>query len=124
VTEQPVDETAEQTSLLSNSAVMAAGTTVSRFSGFVRAALLYALPGFILAAVAFATWQDTTIRNGEDLRRLTSAPLLDAIPRLPAARAPDGGSRRSAGVMSTPHKSAGQLEESATVYPSTMGPVE
>jgi len=44
VTEQPVDETAEQTSLLSNSAVMAAGTTVSRLSGFVRAALLsYAL---------------------------------------------------------------------------------
>ncbi|HEX5090661.1 MAG TPA: murein biosynthesis integral membrane protein MurJ [Nocardioides sp.] len=51
-TEQPTgrpadpaaDEVEEQASLLSNSAVMAAGTTVSRLSGFVRAALLsYAL---------------------------------------------------------------------------------
>jgi len=43
-TDPPVDEVAEQSSLLSNSAVMAAGTTVSRLSGFVRAALLsYAL---------------------------------------------------------------------------------
>jgi putative peptidoglycan lipid II flippase len=46
--DEPVDpgaeEVAEQASLLSNSAVMAAGTTVSRLSGFVRAALLsYAL---------------------------------------------------------------------------------
>jgi putative peptidoglycan lipid II flippase len=44
VTEQPsqppVDEAAEQTSLLSHSAVMAAGTTLSRLTGFVRAALL------------------------------------------------------------------------------------
>ena len=43
-TDPPVDEAAEQSTLLSNSAVMAAGTTVSRLSGFVRAALLsYAL---------------------------------------------------------------------------------
>ena len=43
-TDPPVDEVAEQSRLLSNSAVMAAGTTVSRLSGFVRAALLsYAL---------------------------------------------------------------------------------
>jgi len=42
--QQPVDEAAEQSSLLSSSAVMAAGTTLSRLSGFVRAALLsYAL---------------------------------------------------------------------------------
>jgi len=41
---QPLDEAEEQSSLLSNSAVMAAGTTVSRLSGFLRAALLsYAL---------------------------------------------------------------------------------
>lgn len=40
----PVDEAAEQSSLLSHSAVMAAGTTLSRLSGFLRAALLsYAL---------------------------------------------------------------------------------
>jgi putative peptidoglycan lipid II flippase len=48
VTDRPLDpsldEAEEQSSLLSNSAVMAAGTTVSRFSGFLRAALLsYAL---------------------------------------------------------------------------------
>jgi putative peptidoglycan lipid II flippase len=42
--DQPVDERDEQAALLSHSAVMAAGTTVSRLSGFVRAALLsYAL---------------------------------------------------------------------------------
>jgi putative peptidoglycan lipid II flippase len=39
LTETP-DEVDEQSALLSNSAVMAAGTTVSRLSGFVRAALL------------------------------------------------------------------------------------
>ena len=43
-TDQPVDEASEQSALLSNSAVMAAGTAVSRLSGFLRAALLsYAL---------------------------------------------------------------------------------
>jgi putative peptidoglycan lipid II flippase len=42
--DEHLDETEEQSSLLSNSAVMAAGTTVSRLSGFLRAALLsYAL---------------------------------------------------------------------------------
>jgi putative peptidoglycan lipid II flippase len=43
VTDQPVEDR-EQSSVLSSSAVMAAGTTVSRLSGFLRAALLsYAL---------------------------------------------------------------------------------
>ena len=37
-TDPPVDEVDEQSTLLSNSAVMAAGTVVSRLSGFVRAA--------------------------------------------------------------------------------------
>jgi putative peptidoglycan lipid II flippase len=42
--DQPTDEAAEQSSLLSSSAVMAAGTTLSRLGGFLRAALLsYAL---------------------------------------------------------------------------------
>jgi putative peptidoglycan lipid II flippase len=42
--EEPLDEATEQSTLLSNSAVMAAGTTLSRLSGFLRAALLsYAL---------------------------------------------------------------------------------
>jgi len=38
--EEPVDEATDQSALLSHSAVMAAGTTISRLSGFVRAALL------------------------------------------------------------------------------------
>jgi len=43
-TDPPVEELDEQSTLLSNSAVMAAGTTISRLTGFVRAALLsYAL---------------------------------------------------------------------------------
>ncbi|HET6940314.1 MAG TPA: murein biosynthesis integral membrane protein MurJ [Nocardioides sp.] len=42
--DEHLDEAEEQSSLLSNSAVMAAGTTLSRLSGFLRAALLsYAL---------------------------------------------------------------------------------
>jgi putative peptidoglycan lipid II flippase len=42
--EEPLDEATEQSTLLSHSAVMAAGTTISRLSGFLRAALLsYAL---------------------------------------------------------------------------------
>ena len=51
-TDQPVDEVSEQSALLSNSAVMAAGTAVSRLSGFVRAALLsYALGASVHADV-------------------------------------------------------------------------
>ena len=53
MTDRPVDEVAEQSSLLSNSAVMAAGTTVSRLSGFVRAALLSAALGAGLHADVF-----------------------------------------------------------------------
>jgi putative peptidoglycan lipid II flippase len=46
------DEVEEQASLLSNSAVMAAGTAVSRLSGFVRAALLsYALGASVHADI-------------------------------------------------------------------------
>lgn len=44
MSDQAADEASERSSVLSSSAVMAAGTTVSRLSGFVRAALLsYAL---------------------------------------------------------------------------------
>lgn len=50
--EEPLDEGAEQSSVLSHSAVMAAGTTISRLSGFVRAALLsYALGASVHADV-------------------------------------------------------------------------
>jgi putative peptidoglycan lipid II flippase len=55
-TDAPVDsrgdEAAEQSRLLSNSAVMAAGTTISRLSGFLRAALLsYALGASVHADI-------------------------------------------------------------------------
>jgi putative peptidoglycan lipid II flippase len=51
-TDQPVDEASEQSALLSNSAVMAAGTTLSRLTGFVRAALLsYALGASVHADI-------------------------------------------------------------------------
>ena len=49
---ETVDPTTESSSILSQSAVMAAGTTVSRLSGFVRAALLsYALGASVHADV-------------------------------------------------------------------------
>jgi putative peptidoglycan lipid II flippase len=52
VGEDDLDERAEQSALLSHSAVMAAGTTISRLSGFVRAALLsYALGASVHADV-------------------------------------------------------------------------
>ena len=76
--------------------------------------------GFIFFAVAFATWQDTTIRNGDDLQRLTSVPLLDEIPHLPSDRVPGGGRHRPAGAARAPQKPAAQLEEPATVYPSSI----
>ena len=47
------EETQERSSLLSSSAVMAAGTVVSRMSGFVRNALLAAAIGFELHADVF-----------------------------------------------------------------------
>jgi putative peptidoglycan lipid II flippase len=51
-TDRSSAESTEQSSVLSNSAVMAAGTAVSRLSGFVRAALLsFALGGSVHADV-------------------------------------------------------------------------
>ena len=49
----PESESAQQRSLLSSSAVMAAGTTVSRLSGFVRSTLLAAALGTQLHADVF-----------------------------------------------------------------------
>ena len=97
--------------------------TLTRLAAYLGLGLVISF-GFILGAVAFATWQDTTLRNGDDLGRLTQVPLLDAVPRLPAAKMPGGGRRRRADTVRAPHKSAGQLEEPATVYPSSMGRVE
>jgi len=67
----------------------------------------------IFCAVAFATWQDTTIRNAEDLQRLTRVPLLDAVPHLPSGAAGAGGQQNPAGASHAP-----QLDEPARVIPS------
>jgi hypothetical protein len=77
--------------------------------------------GLIACAVAFATWQDTTIRTGDDLQRVTRAPLLDAIPHLPPDPTSGGGHHHPARASSAPQKSAGKLDEPATVYPSSIG---
>jgi uncharacterized protein involved in exopolysaccharide biosynthesis len=75
--------------------------------------------GLIFCAVAFATWQDTTIRNSDDLQRLTHAPLLDAIPHLPS-NGGSGGEHHPAGAARAPQAPAGQFEEPAAVYPSRI----
>jgi uncharacterized protein involved in exopolysaccharide biosynthesis len=84
--------------------------------------------GLIIAAVAFATWQDTTIRDGDDLQRLTRVPLLDSIPHLPFNSS--GGEQRAQLEGAAPSQSgtrtppaarvrqgpAGQMEEPGAVY--------
>jgi len=76
--------------------------------------------GLILCAVAFATWQDTTIRNADDLRRLTQVPLLDALPHLPSQSAPGGGNAGKARAARTRQVQSNQFEEPAAVYPSQI----
>lgn len=76
--------------------------------------------GFVLLAVAFATWQDTTIRTGEDLQRLTSAPVLDAIPHLQRDGVQGGGRPSPAGAGRGAMLAAGKRDEPSTVYPSSM----
>ncbi len=93
--------------------------TLTRLAEYLALGLVASF-GFILCAVAFATWQDTTIRTGEDLQRLTSVPLLDAIPHLPPDRTPGGGRPQPAGAARAPQKPTGQLDEPATVYPSSI----
>jgi uncharacterized protein involved in exopolysaccharide biosynthesis len=93
--------------------------TLTRLAEYLALGLVASF-GLVLCAVAFATWQDTTIRSGEDLQRLTSVPLLDAIPHLPSDRAHGGGRPHPAGAARAPQKPAGQLDEPATVYPSSI----
>ena len=94
--------------------------TLTRMATYLALGLAVSL-GLILCAVAFATWQDTTIRNGDDLQRLTNVPLLDAIPHLPSDQARgDGGHRHRAGVARDQQVSTGQFEEPAPVYPSRV----
>ncbi len=49
----PTGEAAEERSVLSSSAVMAAGTTFSRLSGFIRSVLLAAALGNLVHADVF-----------------------------------------------------------------------
>jgi uncharacterized protein involved in exopolysaccharide biosynthesis len=97
--------------------------TLTRLLGYLAIGLVASL-GLIFCAIAFATWQDTTIRNGDDLQRLTDVPLLDAIPHLPSDRVRGGGGQQRAGASRTTPASAGQFDEPATVYPSTMTKTE
>jgi hypothetical protein len=49
--------------------------------------------GLFLTAIVLATWQDTTVRTGDDLRRLGDVPVLEVIPTLPK----EGKGRRGKG---------------------------
>ncbi len=79
----------------------------------------------IFGAVAFATWQDTTVRNRDDLQRLTGAPLLSSVPHLPLHHpaADSGGGKRARAVQQpevTRQIATGQFEEPATAYPTQV----
>jgi uncharacterized protein involved in exopolysaccharide biosynthesis len=93
--------------------------TLTRLAEYLALGLVASF-GLILCAVAFATWQDTTVRNGDDLLRLTRLPLLDAIPHLPSGRVLGSGLQHQAGAARAPQTPGGQLEEPATVYPSRI----
>lgn len=75
---------------------------------------------FVLFAVAFATWQDNTVRNGDDLERLTDVPLLDAIPHLPPHAVTGGGRPQPEGAKRARKPAKGQREEPAAVYPRSI----
>jgi uncharacterized protein involved in exopolysaccharide biosynthesis len=81
---------------------------------------LFASLGLVFCAVAFATWQDTTIRGGDDLERLTRVPFLYAIPHLPSHAIRGSGHYQPAGAARAAQKPPGQLDEPATAYPSSM----
>jgi uncharacterized protein involved in exopolysaccharide biosynthesis len=93
--------------------------TLTRLAEYLALGLVASF-GLVLCAIAFATWQDTTIRSGEDLERLTRAPVLAAIPHLPSEQVSGGGTHRPARVAQAPQVPTGQFEEPATVYPTTI----
>ena len=94
--------------------------TATRMAEYFALGLVASI-GLILCAVAFATWQDTTIRNGDDLQRLTGVPLLDEVPHLPSSQVHGGGGHQHpAGAVRAPQPTPGQLDEPATAYPSRM----
>lgn len=93
--------------------------TVARIAEYLALGLVASF-ALIFCAVAFATWQDTTIRNGDDLQRLTRAPLLDAIPPLQSGQTGGGGRRDRARTARSRQVHASQFEEPAAVYPSRI----
>jgi uncharacterized protein involved in exopolysaccharide biosynthesis len=93
--------------------------TLTRLLEYLALGLLVSL-GLVVIAVAFATWQDTTIRTEEDLERVTGVPLLDAIPHLQAEEAGGGERDPQVGARRSTKKASGQFEEPTPVYPSRM----
>jgi uncharacterized protein involved in exopolysaccharide biosynthesis len=93
--------------------------TLTRLATYLALGLLASF-AIILGAVAFATWQDTTIRDGDDLQRLTQVPLLDAIPHLRSNKDRGGARHNRAGATRAPQVPPGQFDEPAAVYPSRM----
>jgi uncharacterized protein involved in exopolysaccharide biosynthesis len=93
--------------------------TLTRVAQYFALGLLASI-GLVFCAVAFATWQDTTVRNGEDLQRLTRVPVLDAIPHLHSDVVSGDGRHLPVGAARIMQKPPGQLEEPATVYPSSI----
>jgi uncharacterized protein involved in exopolysaccharide biosynthesis len=93
--------------------------TVTRLAEYLGLGIIASL-SLVFIAVAFATWQDTTIRNGDDLRRLTSVPLLDAVPHLSSVQSGGGGRRQRERATRTPKVVASQFEEPAAIHPSRV----
>lgn len=94
--------------------------TLARLVEYIALGVAASL-AFLLCVIAFATWQDTTIRSADDLQHLTNVPLLDAIPHLPAGGSAGGGRPQPAGAVRNAQKSTDQFDEPAAVYPSRMG---
>ena len=93
--------------------------TLGRLAQYMALGLVLSF-GLVLGAVAFATWQDTTVRDGEDIEKLTSVPVLDAIPHLQSSRAGGGERHKQVGAPRSPQKTPGQFEESASAYTASM----
>jgi hypothetical protein len=98
--------------------------TLTRVAGYLAIGLVASF-ALIFIALAFATWQDTTIRNADDLERLTQVPILDSIPRLSSHPGQGGQHHHSAGAARAPQVSSsaspGQADGPATVYSSQVG---
>ena len=93
----------EQRGVLANSAVMAAGTVVSRFSGFIRSTLLAFALGIGLHADLFTI--ANTVPNM--LYILLAGGVFNAVlvPQLVRAMGhdPDGGDAYTNRIITTPH---------------------